>query len=153
MSGLLIRYDEKGAALRSVGDPPNGVLTIAALTGADSDDATVTFAIDGSLELDLDKIPAREGVTMVALTAPPGQSALPDHATPVSVAEVIDACASEEEIGLVIAAIAGSMVLAAKSNHDFAAPVAVEYLQAHVNHVAELREALLERGIIRRNDG
>lgn len=137
---LLLRHDNKGACLRSLGDPPNGVLAVAAPAYD-----TVTFVIDPNYGTRLD-LAERGQLTMISEEIKGG---MPDTSTPVSVVDALRACEGHTELGLVIQAVSAAMIASANQNAALPAPVHVAYLQAHVDFVAELRDALLLLGMLR----
>lgn len=136
--GLLIRYDPVEHALRSVGDPPNGVIVLL----CEGDGGRAGFAVSPSYQgppatpsdgIEIDK-------QIVADR--------PADATDIEEGDLFDACASGIEVGYLIHCAAAGVVAAAQDNAIGAVPVRVEFLQAHVDFLLRIRTACMERGII-----
>lgn len=138
--GLLIRYDPAGAMLRSVGDPPNGVITIVVPDGEPA-----SFAIDGSYEFDLSRS-VSGAITIERKGAPGG---VPDSSAPVDVGALLDACETPVERALLLNGAVACIRSAADHNAQADVPLLVEYLQSHVDFLALVRDALVERGMLR----
>jgi hypothetical protein len=143
VSGLLIRYDGEIGALRSVGDAPNGVVTVVV-----PDDGPASYAVDCSYDY-TPVVRSRELITVKREHHPGG---VPPSATPVDVGDLLDACESGTERGMVVRGVVSTILSAAEHNAQ-ADLLMVEYLQSHVDFLAALREALVERGFVRRVEG
>lgn len=136
MSGLLIRYDPDLGVLRSVGDPPNGILIVCApQEGA-------TWAVDGSYT-------PPTGISGSAVDPQPSDDGMGPNSTVVDVDDVAAGCESRTEaLGLL------EMVgMAAASSFALYAPqLQFEVIGSHCELAVATRDALERHGYLTRDE-
>lgn len=126
---MVLRWDGFERVLRSVGDPPNGILGVA------TPDATATFVIDPTYQP-----PAGARGIQSKRT----ETGIDDTAFPVSVSDVIDGCASPVELTFVVQAACGTL---AACVHYFVQTDSwnLDLLQSHVDLLREIEREMQER--------
>lgn len=127
----------EGGTIRSVGDPPNGILCVAVPGGE-----RATFVIDGGWQPPpMENAPP--GVNVTSLKSADG---LGPDSTEFPIAEVLDACAGRQEVLAVLRYPAYALATYAQENARREAPFDVETIRAHLELLTAMREELIERG-------
>lgn len=136
--GLLIRLDRTEHVLRSVGDPPNGVLCLACPDKA-------MFVVDANYQ------PAQTGaaITIEHMMTSDG---LGPASTPVAIADVLDGCEGMPEMLAVVRYPAAALASFALHNAEQEVPFDVVPIRAHVDFLEEFADELKRRGILRPMD-
>jgi len=122
VSGLLLRYSPGEKVVRSVGDAPNGILAVS------SHPAHFGFVVDGQ------NMPKGQGT--ICEVDPGG---LPDHLTPVEVADVVDGVEADADLRFLWIALTESLASCAERAQDVP-----EYLGPLVGLAGAAREFLDE---------
>lgn len=124
---LLIRYSPDEGVLRSTGDPPNGVLSLAG--------GGARFVITSSWEPDR----TQPGAQLVE--GPP-----PSDAADVPVEDVVEACAGKREIASLLRMTVGALIESVKMHATMLNPDGIEAAAAHYRKVVEAAEERVQRG-------
>lgn len=140
--GLLLRFSPNEGVLRSVGDPPNGILGIA------SPNDIATFVIDAAWTPS--SAPEQGEMRVEAHGAEHGIDA---ESTPISLEDAVDACETDRELSWLLRAPALALMAASQVNASKPTPFEVLFLQSHVDLIEAMRDLLIERGILKYTDG
>jgi hypothetical protein len=123
---LLLRFDNTEQVLRSVGDPPNGILGVA------TPDRTATFVIDSSYQPQ----PGAQGIQTES-----NETGIQASASPLDTVDVLDACEGDTELAFVVQAARGT--LAACVHYAIIADHwDLDLLQGHIDLLRELERLL-----------
>lgn len=136
---LLLRIDESEGVVRSVGDPPNGIVA----TADDPDGPGYVLGVSATFD------PLREGIRTPAHTALQvnvGEARDHDDFRPVAVPRMVEACQSGHEAYALWLAVS---LLCASVARNLPATVSPDSLRHALDLADELHRALLEAGYLR----
>lgn len=139
---MLLRFSPSEGVLRSVGDPPNGILGVACPNDI------ATFVIDTAWLPDVPPPPSHLRVENEQV-----DGGISDASTPISLADALDACESDYELNWLLRAPALALAGAAQINAQRPVPFEVLFLQSHVDLVEAMRDELIDRGKLKYTDG
>lgn len=136
MSGLLIRWDTTEHVLRSVGDPPNGIVCMG------TPDDVASWLIDAQFD------PARAVapvVGLVTLQAEPSETGAGPDSTVVPPADLVAACEGPAEAGSLVMFLASALGYACQKG---ATNLHYEFIATHVDLALATRAALIDAGYL-----
>lgn len=134
--GLLIRADPVEHVLRSVGDPPNGILCVIV------PDDVASWAIDGKFQPSVPD--GAEGVVIDARASNTGEGLA---STPITPDDLVAACEGASEVLAIVQMLGGYL---ASSLQLSIGGMRFEFLRSHVDLAIATRDALEHAGYISR---
>lgn len=133
---LVIRRDEAESVLRSVGDPPNGIVGIA------SPEGEASWVIDTGWEpptIDT------SGPPKTLIVARPSETGMAPTAIPVDLEDLIAGLAGGIEAFVLMQMLGAAIVMSAQT---FGAMLAFELIREHIDLAIRTRDALVDAGYI-----